>query len=38
MLVGDNNYGLLVDIAIVALAACLIVMFFPARALDRELG
>lgn len=36
MMVGESNYGLLIDIAIVALIGCLLVMFFPARALDRE--
>jgi predicted MFS family arabinose efflux permease len=36
MVVGQNNYGLLINIAIVALVGCLLVMFFPARALDRE--
>jgi len=36
MVVGQSNYGLLINIAIIALVACLIVMFLPARALDRE--
>ena len=36
MVVGDSNYGLLINISIIALIGCLLVMFFPARALDRE--
>jgi len=36
MVVGENNYGLLINISIVALVGCLLVMILPARALDRE--
>jgi hypothetical protein len=36
MVVGQNNYGLLINIAIIALVGCLLVMILPARALDRE--
>ena len=36
MVVGESNYGLLIDIAIAALIGCLLVMLLPARALDRE--
>lgn len=36
MVVGESNYGLLINIAIIALIGCLLFMFFPARALDRE--
>lgn len=38
LVVGQNNYGLLINISIIALVACLIVMVLPARALDREPG
>ena len=36
MLVGEGNYGLLINVAVVGLGACLVAMFLPARALDRE--
>jgi hypothetical protein len=36
MVVGQDNYGLLINISIIALIACLLVMVLPARALDRE--
>ena len=36
MVVGQNNYGLLINISIIALVGCLLVMILPARALDRE--
>lgn len=36
MLVGEANYGLLIDVSVVALIACLVVMIIPAAALDRE--
>ena len=36
MVVGQDNYGLLVNISIIALVGCLLVMILPARALDRE--
>lgn len=36
MLVGEANYGILIDVSVVALVACLIVMIIPAAALDRE--
>ena len=35
MLVGEANYGLLIDVSVVALIACLAVMILPAAALDR---
>lgn len=37
VLVGDGNYGLLINTACVGLGLCLAAMFFPARALDREM-
>ena len=36
MLVGEANYGLLINVSVVALVACLAVMIIPATALDRE--
>lgn len=36
MIVGESNYGLLVNVSVVALVACLLVMILPARALDRR--
>ncbi|NIA28179.1 MAG: MFS transporter, partial [Desulfobulbaceae bacterium] len=36
MVVGQSNYGLLINISIIALIGCLLVMILPARALDRE--
>jgi hypothetical protein len=36
MVVGQNNYGLLINISIIALVGCLLVMILPAWALDRE--
>lgn len=36
MVIGQNNYGLLINIAIIALVFCLLVMVIPARVLDRE--
>jgi len=36
MVVGQSNYGLLINISIIALVGCLLVMILPARALDRE--
>jgi len=36
MLVGEANYGILIDVSVVALIACLAVMILPAAALDRE--
>jgi len=36
MVVGQNNYGLLINISVIALVGCLLVMYLPARALDRE--
>ncbi len=36
MIVGQNNYGLLIDVSVVALVACLVVMVLPAATLDRR--
>jgi predicted MFS family arabinose efflux permease len=36
LLVGEANYGLLINVSVVALVACLVVMIIPATALDRE--
>lgn len=36
MLVGESNYGLLINVSVAALVACLLVMILPARALDRK--
>ncbi len=36
MLVGEANYGLLINVSVAALVACLVVMIIPAAALDRE--
>jgi len=37
VLVGESNYGLLINVAVVGLGLCIAAMFFPARALDREI-
>jgi MFS family permease len=36
MLVGDGNYGLLINVAVIGLGACLAAMYLPAMILDRE--
>jgi predicted MFS family arabinose efflux permease len=36
MIVGEDNYGLLINVSVVALVACLFVMIIPARVLDRK--
>lgn len=36
MVVGQNNYGLLINIAVIALVFCLLIMLIPARVLDRD--
>ena len=36
LLVGENNYGLLLNVSVAALIACCIVMAVPARVLDRK--
>jgi len=36
LVVGDNNYSLLINMSVVALILCLIVMIIPARVLDRR--
>jgi predicted MFS family arabinose efflux permease len=36
LIVGDNNYGLLINVAVIALALCLLAMLLPARTLDRR--
>ena len=36
MLVGEDNYGLLINVSVAALAACLLAMILPARVLDRK--
>ena len=36
LLVGEDNYGLLLNVSVVALIACCIVMAVPARVLDRK--
>jgi predicted MFS family arabinose efflux permease len=36
ILVGTDNYGLLINVSVIALMACLIVMIQPAAALDRR--
>ncbi|NOR36817.1 MAG: MFS transporter [Woeseiaceae bacterium] len=36
LMVGDNNYSLLINMSVVALILCLVVMIIPARVLDRR--
>lgn len=36
LIVGDDNYGLLINVSVVALAMCLLAMLLPARKLDRR--
>jgi hypothetical protein len=36
LVVGDNNYSLLINMSVVALILCLVVMIIPARVLDRR--
>lgn len=36
LVVGDNNYSLLINMSVVALVLCLVVMIVPARVLDRR--
>lgn len=36
LLVGESNYGLVINIAVVGLVLCLLAMILPARALDHE--
>lgn len=36
LIVGDDNYGLLINVSVVALALCLAAMILPARTLDRR--
>jgi len=36
LVVGDNNYSLLINMSVVALILCLVVMIIPARILDRR--
>ena len=36
LMVGDNNYSLLINMSVVALILCLVVMITPARVLDRR--
>ena len=36
MLVGDGNYGLLINVAVVGLIACILAVYFPAKILDAE--
>ena len=36
LIVGDDNYGLLINVSVIALVACLIVMILPARVLDKR--
>jgi predicted MFS family arabinose efflux permease len=36
LMVGDNNYSLLINMSVVALTLCLVVMIIPARILDRR--
>jgi predicted MFS family arabinose efflux permease len=36
LLVGENNYGLLINVSVFALLACLTVMILPAATLDRK--
>jgi MFS family permease len=38
IVVGEDNYGLIINIAIIALVGCFLIMIIPARALDRESG
>jgi hypothetical protein len=36
LLVGESNYGLVINIAVVGLVLCLLAMILPARTLDHE--
>ena len=36
LIVGDDNYGLLINVSVIALVACLLVMILPARVLDKR--
>lgn len=36
LIVGDDNYGLLINVSVVALGLCLAAMILPARTLDRK--
>ena len=36
LIVGDNNYGLLINVSVIALGLCLLAMLLPARTLDRR--
>ena len=36
LIVGENNYGLLINVAVIALGLCLLAMLLPARTLDRR--
>jgi predicted MFS family arabinose efflux permease len=36
MIVGEDNYGLLINVAVVALVLCILAMITPARVLDRR--
>jgi hypothetical protein len=36
LLVGESNYGLVINVAVVGLVLCLLAMILPARALDHE--
>ena len=36
LMVGDDNYGLLINMSVVALFLCLVAMAIPAAALDRK--
>lgn len=36
LIVGDNNYGLLINVSVVAFGLCLLAMLLPARVLDRR--
>jgi predicted MFS family arabinose efflux permease len=36
LIVGDDNYGLLINVSVVALGLCLLAMLLPARKLDRR--
>ena len=36
LIVGDNTYGLLINVSVIALGLCLLAMLLPARTLDRR--
>jgi hypothetical protein len=36
ILLGEDNYGMIIDIAVIALIACAVVAFKPANMLDRK--